>query len=102
MPGNGGTLMGAWVMAAVAEATAGFPIRERRDHRWEVFVDGPESVTVQTKVEADLLALVPIEDAKRMNREKVDLDKLRRIIEVGDNYRYNSRAFRGLKSLLRK
>jgi hypothetical protein len=89
-------------MEALAAATAGFPIRERSDRRWEVFVAGAESVTVQTKAEAELLALVPIENAKRMNREKIDLDRIRKIVEVGHNYRYNSHAFRGLKSLLKK
>jgi hypothetical protein len=88
-------------MPALKEAPA-FPIRERRDQRWEVFVDGEESITVQTRAEADLLARVPIENAKRLNREKIDLDTLRKILEVGDQYGYSSPGFRALKSLLRK
>src|SRR3954469_17987458 len=102
MATTGATLTGAWAMQALKEAPAAFPIRERRDQRWEVFVDGVESITVQTKAEAELLALVPVENAKRTSREQIDLDRLRKIVEIGDNYGYTSSAFRGLKSLLKK
>src|SRR5215471_5625760 len=78
-----------------------FPFEQNRESRWVVYLDG-ETVVVQTRTEAGLLASIPVEHARLKGDEelKPDASRVRQILSVAKRYGYSSRASQELAAWL--
>ncbi len=83
--------------------TTPFPIKQTNDGRFAVHIDD-NIVIVQTRQEADLLASISVEHSKTFTDVpgKPDAARVRKILQVCEDYRYNSHVPRQLEQWLKR
>ncbi len=81
---------------------AGFPIEENSDGSFSVNMDG-NNVCVQTEEDAGWVSILPVElnNICTNTPECPDIEKIRKIIEVCNDYQINCHAIRQLSSWYR-